>query len=102
MFVRDSTHRKLQAEHLKSQTENLSLRMDNIELQRKYSALVKKWNDLVNQVNQAGGEEFLTKKKSSQFSDEDIKRLLQLCHPDKHGGKQLAVEMTQKLNALRK
>lgn len=36
-----------------------------------------------------------------QFSKEDIKRLITLCHPDKHGGKEMAKEMTQKLIRLR-
>jgi hypothetical protein len=36
-----------------------------------------------------------------QFNAEDIKRLLQLCHPDKHDGKAIATEMTQKLLKLK-
>lgn len=35
------------------------------------------------------------------FTREDYTALIQLCHPDKHGGKQSAVVMTQKLNNLR-
>lgn len=35
------------------------------------------------------------------LSTGDIKRLISLCHPDKHGGKPMAVEMTQKLLSLR-
>jgi hypothetical protein len=37
-----------------------------------------------------------------QLTQEDIKRMLMLCHPDKHDGKQAAVEMTQKLLAMRR
>lgn len=37
-----------------------------------------------------------------QLSQEDIRRLLQLCHPDKHQGKQMAVDMTQKLIKMKK
>lgn len=66
----------------------------------KYTALLDEWNDLVKQINAKGGESFLNGD-TQQLSQEDIKRLLSLCHPDKHGGKQSAVEMTQKLLELR-
>lgn len=36
------------------------------------------------------------------LSNDDIKRLLMLCHPDKHGGKEMARQMTTKLLTLRK
>lgn len=36
------------------------------------------------------------------FDETELKRLISLCHPDKHDGKQSAVEMTQKLIAMRK
>lgn len=35
------------------------------------------------------------------FSEADLKSLLQLVHPDKHGGKESAVRMTQLINQLR-
>jgi len=35
------------------------------------------------------------------FSQEDIKRLIMLCHPDKHGGKKMAEDMTKKLLTIR-
>jgi hypothetical protein len=35
------------------------------------------------------------------LNSEDLKRLIMLCHPDKHGGKTMAVEMTKKLYDLR-
>jgi hypothetical protein len=38
---------------------------------------------------------------SAQFTKEEIRVLLQLVHPDKHGGKASAVEITKKLNQLR-
>lgn len=38
---------------------------------------------------------------SPQLSQDDIKRMLILCHPDKHGGKTIATEVTQKLLQLR-
>ena len=36
-----------------------------------------------------------------RFTEEDLKRLIVLCHPDKHDGKQMAVEMTDKLLKMR-
>ena len=38
---------------------------------------------------------------SYQFSDHEIRQLLSLCHSDKHGGKQMAQEITQKLLKIR-
>lgn len=38
---------------------------------------------------------------NNPFTREQINRLLQLCHPDKHGGKQSAVEATQMLLKMR-
>lgn len=39
---------------------------------------------------------------SSQFSEEELKQLIRLCHPDKHGGSAAATKITQKLLALRR
>lgn len=43
-----------------------------------------------------------SKVKEPQFSEDDLRRLLQLCHPDKHNGKQMAINMTVKIQKLRK
>lgn len=43
-----------------------------------------------------------SKAKEPQFSEDDLRRLLQLCHPDKHNGKQMAIDMTIKIQKLRK
>jgi hypothetical protein len=96
MFVRQSTHDRVLFER------DLEKSLKN-NYRDMYLTLVDKWNRLVVQVNRAGGESALSKNytQESQFSQEDIRRLLQLCHPDKHDGKQSAVEMTQKLNRLR-
>jgi hypothetical protein len=66
------------------------------------SRLIDKWNAMVARINARGGEAFLEKGRipSSQpapFTDEDLQRLIMLCHPDKHDGKRMATEMTQKL-----
>jgi hypothetical protein len=64
------------------------------------------WNELVDLINANGGQNFLNGNVKTtiqtQFSDADLRKLLQLVHPDKHNGKLSAVMMTQKINALRK
>jgi hypothetical protein len=61
---------------------------------QKYNRLVDEWNALARRFNALKAS---TQKQSSPFSAEDVQRLIQLCHPDKHGGKTLATEMTAKL-----
>lgn len=87
MFVRRSTHD--------------ALKMDHLVLQMKFDKLLAEWNELVGRLNAKGGERFLSGEGAPKLSREDISRLLQLCHPDKHDGKPQAVEMTQKLLRLR-
>lgn len=76
--------------------------------QVKHDELQAKWNGLVGRINKLGGEEFLQNaklskdNKVSQFTDDELRSLLQLVHPDKHSGKQSAVTLTQKINSLRK
>lgn len=41
------------------------------------------------------------KQTSRGFTSEQLRVLIQLCHPDKHGGKTSAVEMTKILNSMR-
>jgi hypothetical protein len=62
--------------------------------------LLREWNQLVSQINKKGGEQFLSHgavPRAEQFSKEEIAKLIQLCHPDKHDGKPMAVEITQRL-----
>jgi hypothetical protein len=70
-----------------------------------YLALLKKWNALVDRVNKAGGEAIFSRpaqsKAAPQFTVDELRTLIQLCHPDKHDGKESAVRMTQKLNQMR-
>lgn len=67
-----------------------------------YRQLVRKWNNLVDRVNAIGGEKALSGNVNTlNMSEDDIKRLLQLCHPDRHRNSDLSVEMTQKLLQLR-
>lgn len=87
VFVRGSTFRELEAKY--------------IVLRLEHMALMSRWNKLVGRINEKGGEAFLEGSAPAEISDDDIRRLLQLCHPDKHDGKAAAVEMTQKLLSIR-
>lgn len=81
-----------------SYAQNNSVSFD----QDKYTKLLSKWNDLVTKINDHGGDAIFDRKPAStQFDKEDINRLLMLCHPDKHGGKEMATKMTAKLIKLR-
>lgn len=75
--------------------------MEMMQMQVKYQILLSQWNSLVDKINARGGEAFLYGSEQKQFSDDEIKTLINLCHPDKHQQKKVAVEMTQKLLAMR-
>lgn len=40
------------------------------------------------------------KLKSLNIDKDDLKQLRNLCHPDRHNGKRMAIKMTTKLNKL--
>lgn len=101
MFVRQSTYDKV----IKERNDEA---INALYWTQAYSQLQKKWNELVKMVNEKGGAQFLEHgvmpgqtRNVSQFSDEELRSLLQLVHPDKHDGKPSAVRLTQKINDLR-
>lgn len=53
-------------------------------------------------INRLEAELSKERAKSGQFNQDELRSLVQLVHPDKHGGKEVAVRMTQKINSLRK
>lgn len=69
----------------------------------RFYAMQSEWNSLVKRINALGGEAFLARgeRKSAQFDADEITKLINLCHPDKHDGKPMATEMTQKLLKLK-
>lgn len=107
-------------EHIKAEKRSEKQRMEeanaefsnmlkNIAYQSKYSSLLKEYNALVDVINKKGGEHFLKygvipkhTTIDANFTPEEIKTLINLCHPDKHNGKESAVEITKKLLTLRK
>lgn len=102
MIVLQSTFDKVRQQRDHEQSKG-------IQFQIKYSALLSRWNELVGKINAKGGDDFLlygkidksSSKTVHQFTDDELRSLLQLVHPDKHGGKESAVRLTQKINELR-
>ncbi len=100
---------KEEKKHHQKQLEEANRAFDNtissIMYKSRYEQLLNEYNKLVKRINEKGGEQFLEKATLQpvgiQLSKEDLKSLIQLCHPDKHGGKESAVEMTKKLNVIR-
>lgn len=78
------------------------LELELYSVKHRLNLITAKWNDLVEVINRKGGQAFLDQMPKPQFTESELKTLLQLCHPDKHGGKDSAVRITQKLLELRK
>jgi hypothetical protein len=107
MFVRQSKYNALKEENvrLKRERDRYSRKYDRelsdcIRAMRKYNDLIDEYNVLVRKAKQL---QKLCKESegSAPFNKEDLRRLITLCHPDKHGGKASATEMTQKLLEMR-
>lgn len=81
-----------------------------IHLNHKYNKVVENLNNLVRQVNAAGGLDAMRKAQAknndvprgtNQFTTDELKSLLRLVHPDKHGGSNpKATQLTAKINGL--
>lgn len=93
MFVSAAKYRKAVAER---EIAELSAAMTQLEL-RRCKMFGKEFTRRLNNAN----AELQALRGRSSFSEEELKALLQLVHPDKHGGKESAVRMTQKINQLR-
>lgn len=105
MFVLKSKYEELNTRHLSTLRElgKAQTRIRAIELE--LIGIRIKWAGLVNRINAKGGEAFLEKAQiggSQQFSQDDIKKLIMLCHPDKHGNSPTATALTAQLIKLRK
>lgn len=90
MFVFKSTYDK-------ALRDSASANKTVLLYQQRYNKLLSEWNDLVTRVNRGD----YSRTPAKQLESMDIKKLLMLCHPDKHGGKPMAEEMTKKLLSLR-
>ncbi|HET8688426.1 MAG TPA: hypothetical protein VFM18_17585 [Methanosarcina sp.] len=104
MFTRTSKYERDVQEITRACREAIDL--GNI-FRQKYENALRKYNALVDRINRLGGEEFLRtgeaeqKAGTQQFSKEEINTLIALCHPDKHGNKESATRITQKLLKMR-
>ena len=80
MFVRREKYKKLVAEHeiLEGAALGLAKKLVAAERQLETMAAI-----------------------GTQFTEEELRTLIGLVHPDRHGGKESAVRMTQKINQLR-
>lgn len=95
MFTLNSTH-----DRLKRELESFKA---------KHSALTIRWNELVARVNAHGGEAFLDgdvphpwlKKEELQFTQDELRSLIQIVHPDRNGGSEVSTRLSKKINGLR-
>lgn len=94
MFVSQSTHNDEVIRRIKAEAA--------------FDEVLGMYNRLVKRINRLGGEKFLDeatlndKPAIEQFDRSELNVLISLCHPDKHGGKLSANNMTQRLIVLRK
>ena len=95
MFTLNSTHERLKSKYRK--------------LEERHGLLKYKWNNLVQRINSLGGEDFLDGTKphykavvtDQQFTQDELRSLIQLVHPDRNGGSEVSVRLSQKINKLR-
>jgi len=84
---------------------------EKVKLQWKLNGEIDDWNRLVKELKQMGGMDAIRRRHlSSQvnsksapqpFTPEEIRILIQMSHPDKHSGKKIYSEITQKLVKMR-
>lgn len=79
--------------------------LNAIAWRNKYENLLAEFNKLISIINEKGGQQFLDhgaiEPKGLDLTQDDLKIIIQLCHPDRHGGKESATEITKKLLLLR-
>lgn len=73
-----------------------------IEKRDRFQKDAQEWRRIAFRFNAAYDALKAQQAPASQFTQAEIDQLIRLCHPDKHGGKESATAMTQKLMRLRK
>ena len=108
MFALSSTVDKLKLKLRYAEEEEALMKKLFYRVAAERDLAVRQHNELVQRINQLGGQEFLdgevphpNAKSSNQFTDAELKSLLQLVHPDKNGGSEVSIRLTQKINSLR-
>lgn len=106
LFVTTGTHERVKS-HLRQAL------FDRDQSIREHNTLTLRWNALVAKLNKAGGEAFVEGNaphknpnyyggQSNQFTDSELRSILQMIHPDKQNGSAISVTLAQKINQLRK
>lgn len=106
MFVLNKTFEKLQRKHDKLRSAYDKLLVDQFSLSITHEKLMREYNNLVKTINEKGGQKFLDNATVGSASingidADDIKKIILLCHPDKHDGKKIAIDITKKLLSIR-
>lgn len=108
MFAFSSTVDKLKVKLRYAEDSEAAMKSLFYKVVGERDRAVRQHNELVKQINWLGGKEFMDgeiphpdAKPSTQFTDAELKSLLQLVHPDKNGGSEVSIRLTQKINSLR-
>lgn len=101
MFVLKSKYDKLYRRLYDKQVELGQKRLEYIDLMSKYRMLQLEFSELLTQRQSSTRQTSPKQETSPQFTKEEIQTLVKLCHPDKHGQKPEATEITKKLLQLR-
>lgn len=86
-FVSKADYRKLQRENIDLEYQALSARLQA--------------QDAMNDARLAEMRMFEVQRTRPKFDDTTLRKLISLCHPDRHNGKQSAQEMTTMLIEMR-
>lgn len=118
-FIKKNLFQRSYVKELKKEIEKLNddvgrqmyrADMYQIELRKikhQHAKDINDWNRLVRELKSMGGLDAIRRKMSepshvnSSFSKEEIRILIQLSHPDRHGGKDVYNQIMQKLNKMK-
>ncbi len=89
-----TSERKLRQAELTSSVSVIALTLKLQEWQEAYNELRAEHDRLRSNYDQLSGI-------AGEFSDEDVDRLIRLCHPDKHNGSEASNAITAKLLTVR-
>lgn len=104
--IDDMSIRNMELETNSSEYIYSKLYSENIKLEQELSQVKMKMYALEAQLKRYKKITMLSKGLSgfskSDFTEEEMKQLITLCHPDKHGNSELSNRVTSKLNAMRR
>lgn len=105
MFVWKSKYDSLELKHTQLKAEHTTVLLMLKSLQGEYARIVSSKDHWQQKWRELHHEQMMGRTQSQRAawpSDSDIKQLISLCHPDKHGGSKVANEITAKLIQMRK